>query len=74
LDYYHQGKRVRESSGTTDKTEARNILQSKIGQRAEGRLVIGTDGVTFENLMEMVVPDYEASGDVGLLRGMAAEE
>jgi len=67
LDYYHQGKRVRESSGTTDKTEARNILQSKIGQRAEGRLVIGADGVTFADLMEMVVTDYKVNGKKSLI-------
>ena len=67
MDYYHQGKRVRESSGTTDKTEARNILQSKIGQRAEGRLVIGADGVTFADLMEMVVTDYKVNGKKSLI-------
>ena len=62
LDYYHQGKRVRESSGTTDKTEARNILQSKIGQRAEGRLVVGADRVTVKELTEDFLNDYRANG------------
>lgn len=63
LDYYHNGKRIRESSGTTDKTEARRILQAKQGQIAEGRFnAPSADKVTFEELVDGLLTDYEING------------
>lgn len=63
LDYYHEGKRIRESSGTTDRTEARRILQARQGQIAEGRFVgPRADRVTFEELAEDFLNDYRVNG------------
>src|SRR2546426_5685318 len=64
--YGPDGKQVCESAKTKDKAEARNTLQSKIGQRAEGRLVIGADKVTFDDLAEMILTDYRVNGKKSL--------
>ncbi len=61
ITYYVDGKQVWESARTKDKTEARKRLQEKIGQRSEGRLVVGSDKVTFENLIDMVMNEYKAN-------------
>jgi integrase len=63
LSYYTKdGRHVCESAKTRDKGEARDELQKKIGQRAEDRLVVGADKVTFEDLIAGVVNDYKANG------------
>jgi integrase len=62
LSYYVNNTRVRESAGTNDKTEARRKLQEKIGQRAEGRLVVGADKVSFEDMAEDFLNDYRTNG------------
>src|SRR5437870_1377556 len=62
VTYYANGKQIWESAKTKNKTEARNTLQSKIGQRAEGRLVVGADKVTFEDLIEGVKNEYKVNG------------
>src|SRR5262245_57029205 len=61
ISYYVNGKPVQESAKTRDKTEARKFLQVKIGQRAEGRLVVGADKVTFEDLLDMVENEYRTN-------------
>lgn len=61
ITYYHNGKQVWESAKTKDRTEARRILQTKIGQRAESRLMVGADKVTFENLLDMVADEYRTN-------------
>ena len=38
--YDSEGKQVCESAKTTDKMEARRILQARLGQLAEGRLLV----------------------------------
>src|SRR5262249_39336716 len=62
LTYYVNGKQVWESAKTKDRAEARRMLQEKIGQRAEGRLVVGADKVTFEELAEGLFNNYKANG------------
>lgn len=61
LSYYVNGQQVWESAKTRDKAEARKLLQAKIGLRAEGRLVVGIDKVTFGDLLEGVVDEYKAN-------------
>jgi len=61
LTYYVNGAQVWESAKTQDKAKARQILQAKIGQRAEGRLLVGADKVTFEVLIQMVKDEYETN-------------
>lgn len=63
LSYYTKdGRHVCESAQTKDKGAAREELQKKMGQRAEDRLVIGSDKVTFEELIAGVENDYKANG------------
>ena len=66
LSYYTEtGQHVCESSGIKDgpgaRKAARDKLDAKIGQRAEGRLMVGADRVTFEALMGLVENDYKAN-------------
>jgi hypothetical protein len=58
LTFYVNGQQQWESAKTTDKATARQKLQEIIGQRAEGRLVIGGDKITFEALIQMVKDEY----------------
>src|SRR5262245_38090142 len=59
LSYYTNTERVYESSHTSDKGEAKRLLQQRIGQIAEGRYM-GTkpDRVCFEELAEDMLNDY----------------
>ncbi len=61
LSYYVNGQQLWESAKTTDRATARRLLQEKIGQRAEGRLLVGADRVTFEVLIQMVLDEYTAN-------------
>ncbi|MGH7966749.1 MAG: tyrosine-type recombinase/integrase, partial [Candidatus Binatia bacterium] len=59
--------RVRESSDTADKAEARRLLQQRLGQIAEGRFVgPAADRVTFEDLAGMILTDYKVNGKKSL--------
>lgn len=59
MTYYVNGKQVWESTGRKDRTEARKALQAKLGQRAEGTLVVGAGKVTFEGLLDLVEREYQ---------------
>jgi len=62
LKYYVDGKAVYESSGVTDRAEARRILQSRMGQLADGRYVgPSVERVTFEELAEDFLNEYRAN-------------
>jgi len=62
LDYSYEGKRIRESSGTTDKAEARKFLQSRLGEVADERYVgLAAERVTFDDLAEMLLTDYKVN-------------
>lgn len=57
--YTPDGKQVCESAKTKDKTEARRILQARLGQLAEGRYVgPATERVTVEEMVEGVRHDF----------------
>ena len=64
--YYDlDGKQVCESAKTKDKTEARRILQARLGQLAEGRYVgPAADKVTVTQLFDLVTGDYTANANV----------
>lgn len=59
VTYYVNGCQVWESAKTKDKAEARKLLQGRIGQRAEGKLVVGADKVAFEGLLDLVEREYQ---------------
>lgn len=60
ISYYLKGKRIRESTETNDKTEARRILQTRIGQIADGKFVGPVaDRVTFQDLVALIEHDYK---------------
>lgn len=63
LSYYHNGERIRESVNTSDRGEARRLLQQRLGQIAEGRYVgPAADRVRLEELAELVLLDYRVNG------------
>jgi len=59
IAYYINGKQVWESTKKKDRTEARQALQVKLGQRAEGTLVVGASKITFEGLLDLVEREYQ---------------
>jgi integrase len=61
MTFYVGGVRVRESARTTDKDVAKDLLDTRIGQRAEGKLVIGADRITFDELADDVLTDYRVN-------------
>lgn len=62
IAYYVNGEQVCESAKTTDKTEARRILQARLGQLAEGRYVgPAAERVTFADLEAMILADYKVN-------------
>lgn len=63
IAYYADGKQVCEATGTKERAEARRILQARLGQLAEGRYVgPAADRVTFEELSEGLLNDYQVNG------------
>ncbi len=63
IDYYHDGNRVRESADTCDKSEARRLLQERMGQIAEGRYGgPRADRVTLVDLARGLLDDYKTNG------------
>ena len=59
LKYYHNGKCIRESSGTSKKMVAKKLLERKEGEIAEGKLPsILFENVTFDELAKDFLRDY----------------
>lgn len=61
IRYNVNGDQQRESAHTSDKAEARRLLDKRLGERAEGRLIVGADKVTFEDLVEGFLADLKAN-------------
>jgi integrase len=61
--YCHQGKVMRESSGSSSRAEAVRLLKKRLGEIGHGRL-IGPDveRTTFEDLARMLTDDYRVNG------------
>src|SRR5262245_17626470 len=63
IKYYANGKAVTEATGTKNKAEARRILQTRIGQLAEGRFIgPAVERVTFDELVHDLLTEYEVNG------------
>ena len=63
VSYYVSGKQIWESAKTKDKAEARRILQTRLGQIAEGRYAgPKAERVTFNDLVELLLTDYQMNG------------
>jgi integrase len=62
LDYMVRGERHRESSGTTVKKDALEMLRQRIGDRRAGKLVGNPDTVTFAELRQLVETQYQLDG------------
>jgi integrase len=68
LDYSVRGVRHLESSGTAKHKEAADLLRDRIGQRKARTLVGNPEGVTFQNLRELVERQYALDGNRSLVR------
>ncbi len=67
IKYYRDGQPITEATGTKDKVEAWRLLQSKLGQIADGRYAgPAADRVVFDDLAEMVLKDYSVNGKKSL--------
>ena len=62
IQYYVRGKRKRENSRSRNKSQAVKLLNRRLGEIGQGRLV-GPDieRTTFEDLVEMLTDDYKAN-------------
>lgn len=56
------GEQQRESAHTREKAVAKRLLDTRIGERAEDRLIVGAARVTFEDLVEGFLADLKANG------------
>ena len=62
IQYFVRGKRYRESSGSSTRADAVNLLKQRVGQAAQGRIVAPrAEKTTFEQLAQMLIDDYEAN-------------
>jgi hypothetical protein len=57
ITYYVGGRPIPESSGSTDKAKAENLLKQRIGEIAAGRDV-SPDRATINDLCALVITDY----------------
>ncbi len=62
MSFYVNGVHRCESAKTRDRNEAGRLLKIKVGQIEEGRLVVGTDRVKFEDLIDGIKADYRLNG------------
>jgi integrase len=53
------GRQIRESARTRDRAEARRFLDRRLGERAEGALVLGSDRVSIAALLDDAIRDYK---------------
>lgn len=73
IQYYIRGRRYPESSGSTNRPDAVNLLKRRIGDVGQGR-GIGpqAEKTTFEHLAQILIDDYRANGRPSLKRIKAA--
>jgi len=63
LEFWRDGKQVRESSGSTDREAALRLLGEKLGKVADGSFVPrSVRRVTFDELALLLIADYKANG------------
>jgi len=74
LDFYaydpaqQRRRKYRESSGTTNKSDAMKLLKQRNGDVAAGKPIIDAARVTFPDLTALLVTDYELNQRRGLVR------
>jgi integrase len=63
IQYYSRGRKIRESTETTDAAEAKELLKRKEGDATKGRSTKSVERkVLFSELAALVVKDYELNG------------
>ncbi len=73
IKYYRNGKHYRESSKSTKKMVAKNLLDRREGEIAQGKLpTIQFDKVTFDELAEDFLRDYRINKKKSLSRAVDA--
>lgn len=72
LDYSLGGTRHRESSGTTSKREAFDLLRERIGLRKDGKLKGRPDRVTLADLKSGLATHYQLEGNASWQRASQA--
>lgn len=69
IQYSVRGKRYRESSGSANPNTASKLLKDRLAAAAQGKPIGPTVGrTTFEDLVRILVGDYEANGRRSLER------
>jgi integrase len=69
IKYYHKGRQIRESSRSNKKEVAKRLLKRREGELAERRLPgVYLDKVTFDELAQDLLTDYEVNGKKSLWR------
>jgi hypothetical protein len=59
IAYSHRGRKFRESSGSTRRSDAVELLRQRLDEMGTGRLVgLDAERVTVANLLELVRADY----------------
>lgn len=72
LDYSVRGQRHRESSGTTSKRDALELLRQRIGRRQDGSMSGRPDRVTLADLKAALKRHYVREGNASWLRAEQA--
>ena len=69
IRYFVNGKRIKESTGSTNRADAVRLLKKRIGEVANGKPVLALiKPLGFEDLAAMVVDDYKANQRRSLAR------
>jgi integrase len=59
IGYYFRGKEQRETTHSTNKDDAVKLLKKRLGQMGRGRLTVNEERVTFLDMTDAFVKDYE---------------
>ncbi len=60
ITYWYNGRRFRESTGSTERQAAVNLLKQRHGEAAQGRIVgPAAERLTLKDLLDMVTADHE---------------
>lgn len=62
IAFSHRGKEYRESSRSESEAVARRLLKRKLAELNSGRLIVNEDKLTFEDMVNDLVNDYEVNG------------
>ncbi len=69
IAYSHRGRKIRESSGSPRRPAAVRLLKRRLGEIGRGQLVgPDADKLTFEDLRQMVLTDYQVNSRKSIRR------